>query len=93
MHSGLQSSHSKNQNLFAIFCFPSPVKILLRLKGPPLPQDIPIFAKNQIEDSITLIYSYYGATPEIGPADGRNDLTKSLSAHPSVPMSGPETFH
>ena len=72
-------------------CRANPRKV--ELKGPPSPQEIPIFAKNQIEDSITLIYAYYGATPEIGLADGRNDLTKSLSAHPSVPMSGPETFH
>ena len=40
-----------------------------------------------------MIYAYYGATPEIGLADGRNDLTKSLSAHPSVPMSGPEMIY
>ena len=38
-------------------------------KGPPSPQKIPIFAKNEIKDSIGLIYAYYGAAPAIGLAD------------------------
>ena len=38
-------------------------------KGPPSPQKIPIFAKNKIKDSITLIYAYYGEILEIGLVD------------------------
>ena len=39
------------------------------VKGPPSPQKIPIFAKNEIKDSIGLIYAYYGAAQAIGLAD------------------------
>ena len=42
---------------------------LVRVKGPPSPQKIPIFAKNEIKDSIGLIYAYYGAASAIGLAD------------------------